>query len=303
MVALRLKKPGILGFLTTSAFVAVGLSLLVAGCAGRDSNGQSSTLILATTTSTRDSGLLDVLLPIFEQETGIGVKVVAVGSGQALAMGRRGDADVLLTHSPRDEEKFIAEGHALFRKTVMYNDFVIVGPPTDPAQVQQASSASDAFRRIARSQHRFVSRADDSGTHRKEQEIWQQAGITPRGDWYLEAGAGMAQVLRAANELRAYTLSDRSTFLFQKRHLSLVILFQGDPSLRNRYSVLVIDPARHPHVRVELAKRFADFLLSPRTQRLIGEYGRSEFGQPLFQPVLRSPSATRSPQSPGSPAT
>lgn len=268
---------------------ATALSLLVfvaCGCQSEQPDRQaSSALTLATTTSTQDSGLLDVLLPAFERETRIEVRVVAVGSGQALELGRRGDADVLLTHSPDDEDAFMKAGHGALRRTVMYNEFVLVGPPHDPARVREAATVYDAFRRIAEGQHPFVSRGDDSGTHRKELKIWELAAIEPDGDWYLQSGSGMAQTLRIASEVGAYTLSDISTFLFQKRHLSLEILFRGDPELRNRYSVIIVNPERHPRVRADLARRFADFLLEPRVQELISEYGRATFGQPLFHPA------------------
>lgn len=262
---------------------AVSLCMvLAAGCSGRDD--AATTLTLATTTSTRDSGLLDVLLPKFEKETGIEVKVVAVGSGQALELGRRGDADVLLTHAPEAEERFVAAGHGVERQAVMHNDFVIVGPEADPAHVQRELSIAEAFRRMARSEAPFVSRGDDSGTHMKEKRIWQEAGAEPQGDWYIRAGAGMAEALRMASQLRAYTLSDRGTFLAQRNGLALVILFEGDRLLENRYSAIVVNPERHPHVHQAGARRFIEFLVSPEVQRTIAEYGVSESGEPLFFP-------------------
>ncbi len=262
---------------------ACSVLMLCGGC--RSASTEANTIVLATTTSTRDSGLLDELLPAFTAQTGIQVKVVAVGSGQALALGRRGDADVLLTHAPKGEEEFMAGGWGEVREVVMFNDFVIVGPRDDPADVRAATSAADALRRIAHAGALFVSRGDDSGTHRKELALWQAAGVETSGDWYRKAGAGMAQGLRMASELNAYTLSDRSTYLFQRSHLMSVILYEGDPDLLNQYSVIVVSARRHPGVNRAGALRFVQFLLAPDTQRMIARYGVDRFGQPLFQPV------------------
>jgi tungstate transport system substrate-binding protein len=259
----------------------VGLLLAVvvtpAGCAR-----PRPSITLATTTSTQDSGLLDVLVPQFQKESGIEVKVVAVGTGQALELGRRGDADVLLVHDPAGERRFVAEGHGLGRRRVMHNDFVLVGPPGDPAGVKGQKSAAAAFARVARRKAPFVSRGDESGTHVKEKEVWRRARVRPRGDWYVRAGAGMGQVLRMASEKRAYTLTDRGTFLAQRRGLDLALLFAGDPLLANRYSVILVNPAKQPHVQSEGARRFADFLLSPRGQQAIADFGKDRFGEPLF---------------------
>jgi len=250
----------------------------------------SNTLTLATTTSTRDSGLLDVLAPTFERKSGIKLKVVAVGSGQALELGRRGDADVLLTHAPDGEVKFMEEGHAARRLPVMHNDFVLVGPATDPADVAGAKSVTDAFTRIARQAAPFVSRGDDSGTHRKERAIWKAAGIKPKGAWYLRAGSGMAAVLRMANEKGAYTLADRGTFLAQQEALDLKILHIGDPLLRNPYAVITVSPEKHPGVNHQAAERFAEFLTFPEVQQVIGKFGVKQYGQPLFYPDAASTS-------------
>jgi tungstate transport system substrate-binding protein len=239
-------------------------------------------LTLATTTSTQDSGLLDVLVPMFREQTGIEVKVVAVGTGQALELGRRGDADVLLVHDPAAEERFVKEGYGVDRRPVMYNDFVLVGPPTDPAGVKGRDTAAEAFARIARKRSPFVSRGDQSGTHVKEKAIWKTAGIQPRGDWYIEAGAGMGQVLRMAHEKSAYTLTDRATFLAQRQGLELAILCEGDPSLVNQYSVIRVNPDRHPHIQTEAARKFADFLLAPATRKTIAAFGKDRYGQGLF---------------------
>jgi tungstate transport system substrate-binding protein len=259
--------------------VLVVAAVLTAGCSR---SAQTQSLTLATTTSTQDSGLLDALVPLFRQQTGIEAKVVAVGTGQALELGRRGDADVLLVHDPDAEQRFVDEGFGVGRRPVMWNDFVLVGPPADPAGVKGLASVAEAFARVARAGSPFVSRGDESGTHVKEKAVWKRAGVEPRGDWYLRAGAGMGQVLRLASEKRAYTLTDRGTFLAQRQGLDLVVLCGGDPLLVNQYSVIVVNPAMHPHVRAQAARQFADFLRSPSTRKAIAEFGRDRFGQPLF---------------------
>jgi tungstate transport system substrate-binding protein len=253
--------------------------LLVAGCAPPE---RSKILTLATTTSTRDSGLLDVLVPMFETETGIEVKVVAVGSGQALELGRRGDADVLLTHAPDAEQQFMDAGHGDQRYPIMHNDFVLVGAQTDRANVAGQSAITEAFRRITQSESPFISRGDDSGTHMKEKIIWNNGKIDPRGEWYIRAGAGMAAVLRMASEKRAYTLTDRGTYLAQRAGLDLTILCESDPLLNNPYAVIVVSAAKHPGGNHQGANRFAQFLLAPKVQGVIGEFGARRYGQPLF---------------------
>jgi tungstate transport system substrate-binding protein len=245
---------------------------------------QSTEITLATTTSTQDSGLLEELMPIFVRESGVTVKVVAVGSGQAMELGRRGDADVLLVHSPEAEQKFMDEGYGLKRLAVMHNDFVIVGPAEDSANIKGSRIAADAFKEIAEERGTFISRGDDSGTHKKESEVWRAAGIEPDGNWYISAGVGMAQALRIANEKKAYILSDRATYLALKDELELAVLVEGDDRLLNRYSVITIDPAKHPHVREREATQFADFLISPEGQKAIGDFGVERFGQSLFVP-------------------
>jgi tungstate transport system substrate-binding protein len=257
---------------------ALAAALLAAGC----SSGQPKTLTLATTTSTQDSGLLDVLVPRFRERSGIEVKVVAVGTGQALELGRRGDADVLLVHDPAAEQRFMDDGFGADRREVMHNDFVLVGPADDPAGVKGQASVAEAFARIARRGSPFVSRGDESGTHQKEKAVWHEAGVEPHGDWYLRAGAGMGQVLRLASEKRAYTLSDRGTFLALRQGLDLAVLAEGDPLLVNPYHVIVVNPAKHPHVHQREAQRFADFLLSPEGRGLIADFGKDRYGQPLF---------------------
>jgi tungstate transport system substrate-binding protein len=257
------------------------LVLLAAiGCSQQAS--QNEAITLATTTSTQDSGLLDILVPIFRQQTGIEVKVVAVGTGQALQLGRRGDADVLLVHDPQAEGQFMAEGHGVERRPVMFNDFVLVGPKADPANVRGQRSIAEAYSRIARSGSPFVSRGDESGTHQKEREVWGKAGVDPQGGWYIRAGAGMGQVLRMADEKHAYTLADRGTFLAQREGLDLTILSEGDPILVNQYSVLLLSHDKHPHVRHQAARKFAEFLLSPQAQNSIAVFGKDKFGQALF---------------------
>jgi tungstate transport system substrate-binding protein len=219
---------------------------------------------------------------LFRSRTGTEVRVLAVGTGQALELGRRGDADVLLVHDPAGEQRFMDEGYGSLRREVMYNDFVLVGPPTDPAGVKGEASITAAFARIARQAAPFVSRGDESGTHHKEKAVWKGATVEPRGDCYVRAGAGMGQVLRMAGEKRAYTLADRGTFLALRKGLDLAALSEGDPLLVNQYSVITINPERHPHVRREAAQQFADFLVSPEARKAIGEFGKDRYGEALF---------------------
>ena len=262
-------------------FTALAVLAAAAGC----QNPKPPTVItLATTTSTQDSGLLDVLVPMFQAQTGIEVKVVAVGSGQALELGRRGDADVLLTHAPAAEERFMAEGWGSERRPVMHNDLVLIGPEEDAAKVRGQKSIATAFSQIAASGSMFVSRGDESGTHQKEREIWKGLGNDPGGDWYVRAGSGMAQTIRIADEKRAFTLADRATYLSMQRNCDLVILTQGDPILMNRYSVMLVSPAKHSHVKGDGAKRFADFLIQPKTKKVIASFGVEKYGEPLFFP-------------------
>lgn len=270
--------------------LAIPALLLVAGC---DEPGEAlpPVITLATTTSARDSGLLDALLPLFERQSGIEVKVVAAGSGQALELGRRGDADVLLTHAPHDEERFMAAGHGRARFPLMHNAFVIVGPADDPAGVHRAETAAEAFRRIAAARSPFVSRADESGTHQRERQIWADAETEPEGDWYIQAGSGMAAALRMAREKGAYTLSDRGTFLSLRRSLHLRGHFEGDPLLVNRYSVTLVDPQPGAQERSEAAAAFARFLRSPQAREVIAEFGVERFGEPLFVPHDDSPAS------------
>ncbi|MCC6165952.1 MAG: substrate-binding domain-containing protein [Caldilineaceae bacterium] len=242
-------------------------------------------LILATTTSTQDSGLLDVILPDFEAQAGVDVDVIAVGTGQALKLGEDGNADVLLVHARNLEDAFMQASHGVRREDVMYNDFVIVGPAGDPAGIQGSATAAEAFAKIAEAGAPFVSRGDESGTHNKELAVWKEAGIEPSGDWYISAGQGMGAVLTMANEQQAYTLSDRATYLARTLEGSdLVILMEGDPVLFNPYGVIAVNPDKNPAIQADLANQFVDWIISLPVQKKIAQFGVDEFGQPLFTP-------------------
>ena len=250
------------------------------------STTQSKEIILATTTSTRDAGLLDSLLPVFEQRTGYRVKVIAVGSGQALAMGRRGDADVVLSHAPEAERLLVDSGYFVRRRLVMHNEFLIVGPATDGAGLHGLTDAVAAFRKIAAGSTPFVSRGDQSGTHQRELALWKRAGLPspPQGAWYVESGQGMGATLQLADEKRAYTLTDRATYLAWRAKLQLVALVEGDSLFYNAYHVLELNPHNAVRINVAGGKAFADFMVSPETQALIGQFGKSRFAQSLFVP-------------------
>ncbi|CAA9376570.1 MAG: Tungstate ABC transporter, substrate-binding protein [uncultured Nocardioides sp.] len=237
-------------------------------------------MIMATTTSTQDSGLLDEILPDFEEDSGCVPKAVAVGSGEAMEMGEKGDADVLLVHSPDAEEQFMADGHGVNREPVMHNDFVVVGPPSDPAKVADADDAAQALKRIAQQEAGFASRGDDSGTHAKELELWEEAGIEPTGDWYLETGQGMGETLTIANQKQVYTLADRGTFLATSS-LESEIAFEGSEDLLNRYHVIVVDGEG---LNTDCAEKFSEWVISPAVQDRIAEFGTDEYGEPLFVP-------------------
>jgi len=242
-------------------------------------------LILATTTSTQDSGLLDVLIPIFEKESGYFVKTIAVGSGQAMAMGKKGEADVLLVHSPDDEKKFMAEGFGSARRLVMHNDFVILGPASDPAKIRSAKTSAETVKRISKAGALFLSRGDNSGTHAKEKKLWKSAGIDPEGQkWYQQTGLGMGETLNVAAEKKGYTLADRGTYLTLKKRLGLEILVERDSSLLNVYHVIEVNPAKWPKVNRAGAKAFADFMVSKKAQGIIGRFGVDKFGSALFFP-------------------
>ena len=246
---------------------------------------QSNTVILSTTTSTQDSGLLDTLVPMFEKKTGMTVKTISVGTGQALALAARGEADVALVHAPSLERKYVEEGKMQNRRLVMYNDFVIIGPEGDPARIKGMPKAVDALRRIADTQSRFVSRGDKSGTHVLELGLWKQADIEPRGAWYIESGQGMGQTLGIANDRRAYTITDRSTWLAFQKRISLPIRVEKDKPLLNIYSVMEINPANGPRVNAAGGKAFADFMVAPETQAVIRTFGMDKYGQALFVPI------------------
>lgn len=264
----------------------VVLLLLGAALAGCTAGDDRETLRLAVTTSTRDSGLLEVLLPPFEKEHGVRIDVIAVGSGKALKLGEAGDVDAVLVHAPDAEAAFMAAGHGVRREELMYNTFQIVGPADDPAQVRGAAPA-EALRRIAEEGQRFVSRGDDSGTHRRELALWRAAGMEPSWDAYIESGQGMGATLVMADQMGAYTLSDRGTFLRFQEKIDLVPLVSEGRGLENRYSILVVNPAKHRAVRKQLAHALADYLVSPRAQRIIGHYRIG--GQQLFHPLRSRP--------------
>ena len=263
-----------------AAVFVVGMTLPACAATPAQKN-----LILATTTSTQDSGLLDVLIPVFEKKTGYFVKTIAVGSGQAMAMGQKGEADVLLVHSPDAEKKFMAEGDGVNRLIVMHNDFIVVGPPADPAAVQGAKSTVEAFKMIAAAGSLFVSRGDNSGTHAKEKGIWKAAGINPEGQkFYQQTGLGMGQTLNVAAEKRGYTLADRGTWLALKKNLGMEILKEGDPILLNVYHVIQVNPAKWSKVNADGAKVFSDFMVSADAQGIVRTFGVEKFGGALFFP-------------------
>ena len=244
--------------------------IFLAACQTQDKPQQ---LKIATTTSTNDSGLMDYLLPDFEARYNAQVDVIAVGTGQALALGQSGDVDVVLVHARPLEDKFVAEGYGVNRKDVMYNDFVILGPAGDPAGIAGLGSAPAALAQIAATQAPFVSRGDNSGTHVKEMALWEAAGVEPAGDWYLSVGQGMGATLTVADEQRAYTLSDRGTYLKRlSEGIGLEIMVEGDPLLNNPYGVIMVNPERFPDVNADLAQKFVDWLTSPETQEAINAY-------------------------------
>jgi tungstate transport system substrate-binding protein len=246
---------------------------------------QRPPVILSTTTSTQDSGLLDVLVPLFERQTGYTVKTIAIGTGQALALAGRGEADVVLAHAPALEKKYIADGKMLNRRLVMYNDFVIIGPAEDPAKIKGMTKAADAMKAIAATGSRFVSRGDNSGTHNLEKELWKLAGVEPQSGWYIESGQGMGATLGIADDRKAYTLTDRGTYLAFQKRVRLPILLEGDRPLLNLYSVMEVNPANGPKVNTAGGKAFADFMVSADVQKVVKTFGVDKYGQPLFVPV------------------
>lgn len=262
------------------------LPIMTAVPAVADPDGRAQIIRLATTTSTDNSGLLRALLPAFEKSTGYRVHVIAVGTGKALRMGRDGDVDLVLVHARQAEKRFVEAGFGERRFSVMYNDFVLVGPASDPAGIRDAATVDDAFRRLARSEHPFISRGDDSGTHRKELALWKSAGVEPGGTWYREAGQGMGKVLQMAGELEAYTLTDRGTWLAMKRKLPLALLHQGDPLLFNPYGIIAVNPGRHPNVNHAGAMALIRWLTGPEGQARIAAFTID--GSQLFRPDARS---------------
>lgn len=263
------------------AFLAACTLLLAAAPAGARA-ADPERLRLSTTTSTENSGLLKVLLPAFEKATGATVDVIAVGTGKALKLGEAGDVDVVFTHDPALEEKFVAAGFGVDRRAVMHNDFVVVGPREDPAGLRSTRTVAEAFRAIAGHRSPFVSRGDESGTHQKEKILWTAAGAPPMAPWYVQAGQGMGEVLQMAAEKKAYALTDRGTFIAHEKKVDLVILSQGDALLFNPYTVMAVNPARHPAVKIELARKFIAFVTGPEGQKLIG--GFQVEGKQLFFP-------------------
>jgi tungstate transport system substrate-binding protein len=271
-------------FLAGIALAAAAL-VIAAGITTAEAAKAQKAVILATTTSTQDSGLLDTLIPIFEKKTGYFVKTIAVGSGQAMAMGQKGEADVLLVHSPEAEKKFVEEGYGVNRRLIMHNDFIIVGPPGDPAGIRGMKKASEAFKKIADSGSIFMSRGDNSGTHAKEKTIWKATDVKYEGEkWYQQTGLGMGLTLNVASEKKGYTLTDRGTYLALKKNLGLDILVEGDAILLNIYHVIEVNPKKWPKVNATGGKAFADFMVSKGTQGIIKTFGVEKFGSPLFFP-------------------
>lgn len=262
--------------------LAVILLIPITGCS-RSPHRQ--TLILATTTSTYDSGILDYLLPDFEKQNNAVVRVISVGTGQAIALGEKGDCDLILVHDRQKEDRFVSEGYGVNRRDVMYNDFVMVGPESDPASILGVKEARQAFSKIAENKAIFISRGDDSGTYSVEKKIWDLADISPGGNhWYLSAGQGMGETLTIASEKQAYTLTDRGTFLALRGGLSLVVLCEGGSELRNPYGIIAVNPQKFSHVKYDLAIILINYLTSYKVQQRIAEFGKDKYGQPLFFP-------------------
>lgn len=243
---------------------------------------ESGRLRLATTTSTENSGLLAELIPPFEDRTGLKVDVIAVGTGQALKLGETGDVDLVLVHARASEDAFVAAGHGVDRRDVMHNDFIILGPSRDPAGVRDMGNAAEALKAIANRRVSFISRGDDSGTHKKEKALWKQAGLSPKGRWYRDVGQGMGAVITMSDDMQAYTLADRGTYLSMKSKITLEVLVESDPKLFNPYGIIAVNPAKHPHVNYNGAMRFIAWITSPEGQNIIGAVQRE--GQVLFYP-------------------
>lgn len=270
----------------------LAIPVLLTGCAGQvetDSREKIkvTSVILATTTSTQDTGLLDALIPAFEKSYPYRIKTIAVGSGEALALGAKGEADVLLVHSPKAEEEFVAAGNSASRKPVMHNRFLLVGPEGDPAKAGAESSAGLAFKDVAEAKATFVSRGDESGTHKKELSLWEKASIEPAGAWYIESGQGMGETLRIADEKGAYTLTDEGTYLAAKESLSLAVVQSGDSGLTNPYSVIVVNSKKFAKVNRRGAEAFSRFITERKGRSLIKGFGVKKYGKPLFTPDAR----------------
>jgi len=281
------------------AFLSMLIALLGASCAGdrktESAAGEKAApvrskeskrpekLRMATTTSTENSGLLDFILPDFEKKTGVRVDVLATGSGKALKLGENGDVDILMVHSPEDEKEFIRAGFGTARTVIMYNDFIIAGPAGDPAGIKGAASAAEALKIISGKRQPFISRGDDSGTHKMELSLWESAGIEPEGTWYMEVGQGMGAALITAEEKQAYVLADRGTYLSMADKLKNVPLLEGDPALLNIYSAIPVNPAKNPEVRLDLAEKFLGWITSAETEKLISDFKVG--GKQLFFPV------------------
>jgi len=262
----------------------LGVAVVFGGLFVASSAWAGQAVILSTTTSTQDSGLLDVLIPMFEKKTGYTVKTISVGTGQSLALAGKGEADVCLVHAPDSEKKYVADGLLLNRRLVMHNDYVIVGPAEDPAKIKGMKSAVEAMQRIAEAKANFVSRGDNSGTHQLEKKLWQEAKVSPSGAWYLSAGQGMGATLGIASEKKAYVVTDRATLLAFKKRVQLDPLVERDRILLNIYSVMEPNAAKFPRVNVAGGKAFADFMVSAEVQEVIRTFGVDKFGEPLFFP-------------------
>ncbi len=266
------------------ALLLITLLAGLSACQPKASGPDVPEMILATTTSTRDSGLLDVLVPMFEAQTGYIVQTIAVGTGEALKMGEEGNADVLMVHAPASEVTFMEGGFGKTRELIMHNDFIFVGPASDPAGAKGAATVSDMLKAIAGAGATFVSRGDDSGTHKMELKLWKAAEVTPEGAWYLETGQGMGDTLRIASEKEGYTLTDRATYLATKDTLALDIVREGDAVLLNIYHVISVNPERWPKVNTAGADAFITFMISKEVQEEIGKFGVDKYGAPLFVP-------------------
>ena len=266
--------------------IVTGLSVWMIFCAriifAQPAAPAQPEVIFATTTSVQDTGLLDVIVPMFEKETGYHVKAIAVGTGQALAMAGRGEADVILAHAPDAEKKYVSEGSLINRRLMMHNTFLLAGPPSDPAKVKGTKKAVDALKKVAEAKATFVSRGDDSGTHKLEKKLWEQVGVKPAGEWYLEAGQGMGKTLGIAGEKQAYVITDRATYLAFQKTTGLSILLEGDPAFLNVYHVMEVNSEKFPKVNAAGGKAFADFLLSAKIQGVLKTFGKEKFGEALF---------------------